>query len=113
MSYFDLNIDTENLTNIECSRGDIFDVSITYLDENGDPMDFTGYTIKAEVKKSHDSAVFATFQESDGTLEINENEIRLLKESFDLPPSAYVWSLRMTNNDGSERIHRGIIQVNP
>lgn len=41
--------------NIQIDQGSVFDLDLTYEDDNGDPVDLTGYSARMQVRPNHAS----------------------------------------------------------
>jgi hypothetical protein len=107
------SIDTLNNEALFVENGSLFEMEIDFTDEEGnDIIDFTGFELKAQVKKHFGGPVFLEFLESDESIKV-EGSMVTMSKVVDLQPSVYVWEM-MTIKDGiKERIFKGTIQVNP
>lgn len=63
------------LCDLIMDEGAAFDQDIVWYDENGDLVDNTGYTAKAEVRKNkEDASPVLTFQTSDSTITLGGSD---------------------------------------
>jgi len=92
---------------ISLVKGDDWNREITVNDASGNPFDFTGWTGKAEVRKSASgtSPVVITFDTSAATMTLTSGKITLIaaKATTDINPSSYVWDLQFVDADGLTR----------
>ena len=87
----------ENL-DIICMRNDTYKLDMDWVDGNNNPIDLTGYTFKAQVRKSKTaSPAVLTFDDSDFTKDASGN-LLMVKSSanMDIPSNNYLYDLQVT-----------------
>ena len=94
---------------ITLTKGDDWNREITVNDAAGVAFDFTGWTGKAEVRKSASgtSPVVITFDSTIGTptMVLSSGKITLIadKANTNINPGPYVWDLQFVDADGRTR----------
>lgn len=87
---------------IDIYAGEEVDFTVSYLDAAGEVQDFTGWTLSAQVRAAHDTAVLYTF-----TPEAVSGGIQVTADGSDTadwanwPTSVARWSLWGTPSGGS------------
>jgi len=104
--------------NLVIDQGTTFSLTITIADANGNEIDLTGYTLRAQLRKSYGATSFTAF-----TVAANDNATGELTISLtDTQTSAlkagrYVYDVEIVepSGDGSivTRVLEGIITVTP
>ena len=100
-------------SNLVIDQGATYSVTLNLTDENGDPLDLTGFTANAMMRRwytSLNSIVFNTsINASAGTitLELDANV------TISLSPGRYVYDVDITNSDVVSRVVEGIVLVTP
>ena len=89
-------------------RNDDWNRQIKVFAEDGTtPFDFTGWSAKAEVRKSAsgNSPVLITFDTTGGTMTLTSGLITLIaaKATTDINPNTYRWDVEFVDADGRSR----------
>lgn len=94
----DVNLVVQSTLNITCLKNDTFVLDMDWTDSNGDAIDLTLYTFKAQVKKSKASDVAVlTFNDSDfskdssGNLTMNKSA-----SDMDIVAGVYQYDIQTT-----------------
>ena len=94
----DVNLVVQSTLNITCLKNDTFSLDMDWTDSEGDAIDLTLYTFKAQVKtnKASDVAVL-TFNDSDFSKDANGN-LTMSKSAtdMDIKSSVYYYDLQTT-----------------
>lgn len=99
--------------NLIVDQGTTFSTSFTVNDDNGDPIDFTGYTGNSQIRKhytSSNSVSFTVSANSSGvvTLTLNSNS------TSNLVAGRYVYDVEMVSGGNvTSRIVEGVVTVTP
>ena len=100
--------------NIVIDQGATFSTDITLLDDNGDTLNLSGYTVESQVRKWYTSAtpaaVFtASINNSIGviTLDLTANQ------TSNLVAGRYVYDVEINDGTSISRVVEGIITVTP
>jgi hypothetical protein len=101
--------------NLTIDQGSTYSISIELSDALGNSLDLSGYTIRAQLRKSYGSNTFTEFTSSSG---INpENGVITLsltsEQTGALRPGRYVYDIEIENEDEVTRVLEGIITVTP
>lgn len=98
---------------ITIEQGAQFSPTFTWTDDNGDPVDLTGYTAKMEIRKEKDktSAKIITLTDSGGGIDINgtEGEVTPIIDASETAELGFLWAwydLQLTPPDNSEAVKR-------
>jgi len=93
-----VNLSVKQSLDITCMRNDTFKLNMDWIDANNNPIDLTGYTFKAQVRKSSTaSTAILTFEDSDFTKDASGN-LLMAKSSTDMniPSANYFYDLQVT-----------------
>ena len=99
---------------LQIDQGATFDKSFRYRDANGDPLDLSGYSLRAQLRQNYTSSVAANF----GT-EISDptgGEFRLVLSasgSMNLTPGNFVWDVEASINATVIRLVGGTAEITP
>lgn len=100
--------------NLVIDQGSTYIVEISLTDQNGDPLDLTGYVANSQIRKwyssSNPAASFATtiYPPSTIVLSLNANQ------TSSLVAGRYVYDVEATGaNNAVSRIVEGIVTVTP
>lgn len=98
--------------NIVIDQGAEFLTTYTFLDENNDPIDFTGYTGAAQMRKSYTSSMMYPFQ-----VALGNNGLVTLSMDYSsteiIPAGRYVYDIEVLKDQKKSRIVEGIVTVTP
>ena len=99
--------------NLLIDQGSTFTISVLIVDDNDNPIDFTGYSAQSEMRKSYMSANAYSFNVS-----LNSNGFISLGMSANttnsIPAGRYVYDIELTDpNSNIIRIAQGIATVTP
>lgn len=100
--------------NIIIDQGTTFSTVINLTDDNGDPIDLTGYTGDSEMRKHYTSSNSTSFSVSlggvDGTVTLSLTSA----QTSNLTPGRYVYDVEVTSGANVvSRIVEGIVTVTP
>ena len=100
--------------NIIIDQGTTFSTIINLTDDNGDPIDLTGYTGDSEMRKHYTSSNSTSFGVSlggvDGTVVLTLSA----NQTSNLIPGRYVYDVEVTSGANVvSRIVEGIVTVTP
>lgn len=100
--------------NIIIDQGTTFSTIINLTDDNGDPIDLTGYTGDSEMRKHYSSSNSTSFGVSlggvDGTVVLTLSA----NQTSNLTPGRYVYDVEVTSGANVvSRIVEGIVTVTP
>lgn len=100
--------------NIIVDQGTTFSTVINLTDDNGDPIDLTGYTGESEIRKHYSSSNSQSFTVTlGGTLGSLELGLSASQTS-NLTPGRYVYDVEITSSSNVvSRIVEGIVTVTP
>lgn len=100
--------------NLVIDQGSTFSTDLNMTDDNGDPMNLTGYTAASQIRKWYTSvSPSATFSSS---INANTGVITLSLTSAqtnNLVAGRYVYDVELTTGSVVSRIVEGIITVTP
>ena len=99
--------------NLVVDQGTTFQTSITFNDENGDPINFALYTGAAQMRKHYTSSNSVSF-----SVTLNSNGVITLglsaNQTGNLVSGRYVYDLEVTDtSDQISRLIEGIVTVTP
>jgi hypothetical protein len=100
--------------NIIIDQGTTFSTIINLTDDNGDPIDLTGYSADSEMRKHYTSSNSTSFAVSlggvDGTVTLSLTPA----QTSNLTPGRYVYDVEVTSGANVvSRIVEGIVTVTP
>lgn len=100
--------------NIIIDQGTTFSTIINLTDDNGDPIDLTGYTGDSEMRKHYSSSNSTSFGVTlggvDGTVVLTLSA----NQTSNLTPGRYVYDVEVTSGANVvSRIVEGIVTVTP
>jgi hypothetical protein len=98
--------------NITIDQGTTFNTEIVLTDEEGNAIDLSGYTGKAQLRKSYTSSTYKSFQVTlnDGVVYLAMNS----SNSSSLTAGRYVYDVILTDSlNNVNRIIEGIVTVTP
>ena len=100
--------------NLVIDQGSTFSTDLTLKDENGDPLNLSGYNANSQMRKwytsSNATAVFTTsIAENDGviTLSLTANQTNIITAG------RYVYDVEINDGSSVSRVVEGIITVTP
>lgn len=97
--------------NLSIDQGSTFEVDVNITDENGDPLDITGYTSAGQIRKSYASSNavnFTTLLTSGNiTLKLTANQ------TANITAGRYVYDVELTKAGVVTRIIEGLVTVRP
>lgn len=100
--------------NLFIDQGATFYTIITLTDSNGDPIDITGYTGAAQMRKHYTSSTAKTFTvalgNTNGTIALSMSA----NTTANIEAGRYLYDVELTDGSGSvSRVFEGIVTVNP
>lgn len=100
--------------NLFIDQGATFYTIITLTDNNGDPIDITGYTGAAQMRKHYTSSTAKTFTvalgNTSGTIALSMSA----NTTANIEAGRYLYDVELTDGSGSvSRVFEGIVTVNP
>jgi hypothetical protein len=100
--------------NLIVDQGATFQTIVTLTNSDGDPIDISGYTGAAQLRKSYTSSTFYSFGVTLGgangtiTLSLSANT------SANIAGGRYLYDVELTDQGGTvSRVFEGIVTVNP
>jgi|LWDU01.1.fsa_nt_gi hypothetical protein len=102
-----------SISNITINQGTDYSLTVTIADDNGDPLDLTGYTLAAQIRKTYTSSTSTPFTVTTGAAGVIT--LSLSNEtSAGLPAGQYVYDLVTTDTaDINVRVIEGGVTVSP
>lgn len=101
--------------NMVIEQGADFEAQFTVTSANNIPLDLTGYTAEAKIRKTHTSSSYNNFGIS--FLDRPNGKLKLSMSNFAtkiLKPGRYVYDLVITSGGGVKtRVAEGIVTVSP
>lgn len=102
------------VNNLVIDQGTTFSLTITVADSNGNPLDLTGYTLRAQLRKSYGSTSYTNFTTASATPSDGELTISLTAaQTSGLRAGRYVYDIEIDNEGEVTRVLEGIITVTP
>lgn len=100
--------------NITVDQGTTFSTTVNLTDDNGDPIDLSGYTGRSQMRKHYTSSNSVSFSvslgSSNGTVILNLTS----DQTANLTPGRYVYDVEITSSSNViSRIVEGIVTVTP
>lgn len=109
----------------ELDQGATFSADITLTDENGNPINVTGFTVRAQMRKSYTSNIYYDFDIDIGGVDSNSvldsNGFHGVLDTItiklpastteDIDPGRYVYDVEIDNAGEVTRVVEGIITV--
>ena len=100
--------------NIIIDQGTTFSTIINLTDDNGDPIDLTGYTGDSEMRKHYTSSNSQSFSISLGGTSGTVTLSLTAAQTANLTPGRYVYDVEVTSaSNVVSRIVEGIVTVTP
>lgn len=98
--------------NITIDQGATFNTSISLTDDNGDPLDLTGYTCQGQIRTTYSSINAISF-----TTNLSNGSVSLFLDSnttSSMYNSRYVYDVILTDiHNNITRVVEGIVYINP
>lgn len=90
-------------TDLVIYRGDYVEFFVNFVDDQGAPLDLTGYTVQAQFRPDYGSTEFVniTAEVTDDGSKIRVYIPSALSSSLEL--ESYIWDLQITNSNGDKR----------
>lgn len=98
--------------NLVVDQGTTFSTQLALQDENGDPIDLTGYTVAAKIKKwytSSNSVAFSAAIGDSGTIVLGLTA----NQTGAMTAGRFVYDVEITTGGEVSRILEGIVTVTP
>lgn len=100
--------------NIIIDQGTTFSTIINLTDDNGDPIDLTGYTGDSEMRKHYTSSNSQSFSVNLGGTSGTVTLSLSATQTANLTPGRYVYDVEVTSGSNVvSRIVEGIVTVTP
>ncbi len=105
------------ISNLYIDQGTTFSTIIDLTNQDGSPLDLTGYTIQAQIRKSYQSSNYWNFTASVFGL-ANAGKIRLQlapSTSSSMRAGRYLYDVEITNSTTQDkfRVLEGIVVISP
>lgn len=99
-----------SLSNLYIDQGSDYQVTITV-----DDMDLTGYTVKAQMRKSYGSSTAYNFDGDVSDGPAGQLTLSLLADdSSEMPAGRYLYDVEVTSSGGTKtRVVEGLVILNP
>ena len=104
-----------SISNIFIDQGATFTTTVTVSDANGDAVSLVGYSVAAQIRKSHLSSTSTAFTASISNASAGEITISLTdSQTTSLEAGRYVYDVLITASGGAKtRVVEGQVTVNP
>ena len=104
-----------SISNIFIDQGATFTTTVTVTDANGDAVALSGYSVAAQIRKSHLSSTSTAFTASISNASAGEITISLTdSQTTSLEAGRYVYDVLITASGGAKtRVVEGQVTVNP
>ena len=104
-----------SISNIFIDQGADFTTTVTVSDANGDAVSLSGYSVAAQIRKSHLSSTSTAFTASISNASAGEITISLTdSQTTSLEAGRYVYDVLITASGGTKtRVVEGQVTVNP
>ena len=104
-----------SISNIFIDQGATFTTTVTVSDANGDAVSLSGYSVAAQIRKSHLSSTSTAFTASISNASAGEITISLTdSQTTSLEAGRYVYDVLITASGGAKtRVVEGQVTVNP
>ena len=101
--------------NLIIDQGTTFNTTVNLTDTNGDPVDLTGYTGAAQMRKSYTSSnAAATFTVSTGGSQGTITLALTAHATSNIAGGRYLYDVELTDSSNTiSRVFEGIVTVNP
>lgn len=100
--------------NLTIDQGSTFSTDLRLTDENGDPIDLTGYSVRSKMRRWYTSTNSVTFT---ATLNVAAGTVNLYLDAnttANCAPYRYVYDVEIFNaNNVVSRVVEGVVTVNP
>lgn len=102
------------ISNLYIDQGCDYSVTVDVTDATGEPMDLTGYTAEAQIRRTYSSltttATFTTSVATNGTVTISLTNT----QTTAIESGRYVYDLNITDtNDNTTRVIEGQVIITP
>lgn len=103
------------ISNLYIDQGSDYSDIITVASTNGQPLDLTGYTVAAQMRKSYQSRTSYNFSSSIYDAVNGKVRLQLSAESSNtITPGRYVYDVEITSPTGGKtRVIEGIVVITP
>ena len=104
-----------SISNIFIDQGATFTTTVTVTDANDSAVNLSGYSVAAQIRKSHQSTSSVDFTASVSDASSGEITISLTPtQTTDLEQGRYVYDVLITASGGTKtRVVEGQVTVNP
>jgi len=104
-----------SISNIFIDQGATFTTTVTVTDTNGDAVSLSGYSVAAQIRKSHLSSTATAFTATISNASAGEITISLTDtQTTALESGRYVYDVLITASGGAKtRVVEGQVTVNP
>ena len=104
-----------SISNIFIDQGATFTTTVTVTDANGDAVSLSGYSVAAQIRKSHLSSTSTAFTASISNASAGEITISLTdSQTTSLEAGRYVYDVLITASGGTKtRVVEGQVTINP
>ena len=104
-----------SISNIFIDQGATFTTTVTVTDTNGDAVSLSGYSVAAQIRKSHLSSTATAFTATISNASAGEITISLTDtQTTGLESGRYVYDVLITASGGTKtRVVEGQVTVNP
>ena len=104
-----------SISNIFIDQGATFTTTVTVTDSSGSAVNLSGYSVAAQIRKSHQSTSSVAFTASVSDASSGEITISLTPtQTAALEQGRYVYDVLITDSSGTKtRVVEGQVTVNP
>ena len=101
--------------NLSIDQGADFITTLNVTNDDGDPMNLTGYTGEAQMRKHYTSLTYYSFDVTIPTPPNGEVSLSLTANATNsIPAGRYVYDCELTSGAGKKsRLVEGIVTINP
>lgn len=100
--------------NLVIDQGATYTTTVNLVDGNGDPLDLTGYTGTAQMRKSYTSSNSVTFTVTTGAANGTVTLALTANATANIAGGRYLYDVELTDAGGTvSRVLEGIITLNP
>ena len=99
--------------NLVVDQGSTYSTKITLTDDDGNPLDLTGYSGAGQIRKHYTSSSYTAFAV---TITPSTGEIALsltATQTSNLSPGRYMYDVEITTGATVSRVLEGIVTVTP
>lgn len=102
------------ISNLYIDAGTTFSALITVNDSNNSPLNLSGYTVAAQLRKSYGSTTAYDFSSSVYDASSGKIQIALTdSETSAIKPGRYLYDIEITSGASKTRVAEGLVIISP